>query len=111
MNGYYELKTTAAGKFMFNLKAGNHQVILTSETYDSKSAASNGIASVRTNGPKESSFEKKVSSAGQPYFVLKAGNGETIGKSEMYTSEAARESGIASVIANSPSEKVVEVSA
>lgn len=111
MSGYYELKTTATGKHMFNLKAGNHEVILTSEIYESKEAALNGIASVRTNGPHEASYEKKVSVKGEPYFALKAANGQTIGKSEMYTSEAGRDNGIASVRNNSPSEKVVEVKA
>lgn len=109
MNGYYEIKTTAGDKWMFNLKAGNHQVVLTSQGYDSKQGVTTGIESVRKNGPTAASFEKKVSSSSQPYFVLKAGNGQIIGKSEMYNSEAARDNGIASVMENSPSEKVTEV--
>ncbi len=44
MAGKFDLKKTDSGKFMFNLLAGNNQVILTSELYDSKSAAENGIA-------------------------------------------------------------------
>ena len=111
MNGYYELKNTVTGKPMFNLKAGNHEVILTSEIYESKEAALNGIQSVRQNGPNAAMFEKKSSVRNEPYFVLKAGNGQIIGKSEMYTSEAGRDNGIASVIANSPSEKIVEAKA
>ncbi len=108
MSGYYELKKTTSGKPMFNLKAANHEVILTSETYESREAALNGIDSVRKNGPHESSYEKKVSVKNEPYFVLKAANGQVIGKSEMYTSEAGRDNGIASVMRNSPSEKIVE---
>ena len=46
----------------------------------------------------DAAFEKKSSSADQPYFVLKAPNGLVIGTSQMYSSEAARETGIASVI-------------
>lgn len=111
MNGYYELKLTATGKSMFNLKAGNHEVILTSETYESKEAALNGIASVRANGPKAEMYEKKNSVRNEPYFVLKAANGQIIGKSEMYTTEAARDHGIASVTQNSPSEKIVDKTA
>jgi uncharacterized protein YegP (UPF0339 family) len=38
---------TSSGKFMFNLKAANSRVILTSEFYDTKAAALNGIASVK----------------------------------------------------------------
>jgi uncharacterized protein YegP (UPF0339 family) len=94
---------------MFNLKAGNHEVILTSEIYESKDAALNGIASVRKNGTDAASYEKKVSTAGEPFFVLKAANTQVIGKSEMYSSESARDNGIASVMQNCTSEKVVEV--
>jgi len=111
MNGYYELKTTTTGKPMFNLKAGNHEVILTSEVYESKAAALNGIESVRKNGVNPAAFEKKMSVKNEPYFVLKAANGQVIGKSEMYSSEAARDNGIASVMRNCPSEKIVEVAA
>ena len=111
MIGYYELKNTATGKPMFNLKAANHEVILTSETYESKEAALNGIASVRKNGQLEASFEKKAAVKGEPYFVLKATNGQVVGKSEMYTSETARDNGIASVMRNCSSEKVVEAKA
>ncbi len=77
MSGYYETKKTATGKDMFNLKAGNHEVILTSETYESKEAMLNGIASVQRNGPNEASFEKKASVRNEPYFVLKATNGQS----------------------------------
>ncbi|MGF1678797.1 MAG: YegP family protein [Candidatus Methylacidiphilales bacterium] len=108
MNGYYELKTTAAGKSLFNLKAGNHEVILTSQSYESKKAAQGGIASVRKNGQNEKFFEKKNSVKGEPYFVLKATNGQVIGTSEMYKSESSRNGGIASVMRNCASEKVVE---
>ena len=45
----YERKETKSGKFMFNLKAGNNQVIGTSESYESESARDNGIESVKKN--------------------------------------------------------------
>ena len=47
----FEKKETASGKFRFNLKAGNHQVIGTSQSYDSASGRDNGIASVGRNAP------------------------------------------------------------
>jgi len=46
----YEKKTASNGKFMFNLKAANHQVIGTSELYNTEGARDNGIESVKTNG-------------------------------------------------------------
>ena len=49
----YERKTAANGKPMFNLKAGNHQVIGTSQMYSSEKARDDGIESVKTNGPSQ----------------------------------------------------------
>lgn len=47
----YERKETKSGKHMFNLKAGNNQVIGTSESYESTAARDNGIESVKKNAP------------------------------------------------------------
>jgi uncharacterized protein YegP (UPF0339 family) len=51
MAGKFVLKKGSTGKFHFNLVAGNGQVIATSEAYESKAAAMNGIRSVQTNAP------------------------------------------------------------
>ncbi|MCB0636916.1 MAG: YegP family protein [Lewinella sp.] len=106
MAGKFDLKKSPSGKYMFNLKAGNNQVILTSELYESKAAAQNGIKSVKKNAGSDARYERKASSKGQPYFVLKATNGEIIGKSEMYTSNSGMENGIASVKKNGPTAEV-----
>lgn len=53
-------------------------------------------------------FELSKSSDSQFRFVLKAGNGETILTSELYTSKASAEKGIASVRSNSPQEERYE---
>lgn len=45
----YERKETASDKFMFNLKAANHQVIGTSQSYTSAAGRDNGIESVKVN--------------------------------------------------------------
>ncbi len=47
----FEKKETKSGKHMFNLKAGNHQIIGTSESYESVASRDNGIASVMKNAP------------------------------------------------------------
>ena len=47
----YERKTTASGKFAFNLKAANHQIIGTSQTYEAEASRDNGIESVKSNAP------------------------------------------------------------
>jgi hypothetical protein len=102
MAGYFELKHAAGDVFMFNLKAGNHQVILTSERYTSKESAEAGIASVKENAPLDERYRRKAAISNEPYFVLVAGNGQTIGRSEMYSSTEAMEGGIASVKTNAP---------
>jgi uncharacterized protein YegP (UPF0339 family) len=54
----FELLNSPSGKYMFNLKAGDNQVILTSALYDSKPAARNGIVSVKKNGPMAEGVDK-----------------------------------------------------
>jgi uncharacterized protein len=100
--GKFEITTRKNGEFQFNLKAGNGQVILTSEGYSSKSGCTNGIDSVKKNAQDDTKYEKKTSSNGKPYFNLKATNGQIIGNSEMYESETSRDNGIESVKKNAP---------
>ena len=111
MAGKFELKTSANGKFHFNLKAGNGQIILSSELYESRSAAENGIESVKKNSADEPRYERRTSAKGDPYFVLKAANGQEIGRSEMYTSAAAMENGIESVKTNGPGAAIADATA
>lgn len=106
MAGKFDLKRSPSGKFMFNLKAGNGQIILTSELYESKAAAGNGIESVKANAANDDRYDRRESKNGEPYFVLKAGNGQIIGKSEMYSSQAAMENGISSVKSNGPNAEI-----
>jgi uncharacterized protein len=109
MAGKFVLKDAKGGQFAFELKAANGEVILSSETYKSKSGAQNGIESVKKNAPLDTAYEKKISKDKHPYFVLKAANHEIIGNSEMYNSESALESGIASVKKNAPDAKVEDL--
>ena len=102
MAGKFEIKKASDGQYLFHLKAGNGEVILASERYHEKRGAENGIASVRKNAPMDERYDRRTSKSGQPYFVLKAGNHEVIGQSEMYSSEAARDKGIESVKKNAP---------
>ena len=107
MAGKFELKQAQNGKFYFNLKASNGQIILSSEMYESSAAAENGIESVKKNAVSETRYERKKSNKGDDYFILKAGNGEPIGKSEMYQSAAGMENGIQSVMSNAADAPVV----
>ena len=51
MAGKFVIKKTSNGQYRFNLKAGNGEIIATSETYKSKDSAKAGIESVKTNAP------------------------------------------------------------
>jgi uncharacterized protein YegP (UPF0339 family) len=106
MAGKFNIQKSTSGKFYFNLKAGNGQTILTSEMYEAKGGATGGIESVRRNAPDDKRYERKQSANGEPYFVLKAGNGEQIGRSENYSSTASMENGIESVKENAPTATV-----
>ena len=100
MAGWYELGMSRDGQFKFVLKADNGDTILTSELYKSKASAENGISSVRANCATDARYDRKEASNGQLYFNLKAANHQVIGSSQMYASAAARDAGIASVMAN-----------
>ncbi len=106
MAGWFELSKSSNDQFRFVLKAGNGEIILTSELYTTKAAAENGIASVRTNSPLDERYEKKTATNGKFHFNLKAGNHQVIGSSQLYASEASRDKGIAAVKTDGASETV-----
>ena len=110
MTGKFEIKKTNSGQYMFNLKARNGQIILTSEHYQQKASAENGIEAVRKSAADDFRFERKSAKSGQPFFVLKAANGQIVGRSEMYASGVAMENGIQSVMLNAIGARVVDVS-
>lgn len=100
--GKFSIKTGKNGDLYFNLKAVNGQIILSSEGYSSKATCENGIESVKKNSTDDKRFERNESKNGQFYFNLKSTNGQVIGTSEMYTTKASMENGIASVGTNAP---------
>lgn len=105
--GKFVVRQTPTG-IKFDLKAGNGQVILTSEVYTTKAACLNGVESVKKNSQEDARYEKLDSKNGKPYFNLKATNGQVIGTSELYESVAARDNGIESVKKNAPDAEVIE---
>jgi hypothetical protein len=100
--GKFVITKRTNGDFQFNLKAGNGQVILTSQGYATKAGCENGIESVRKNSADDAQFDRKTATNGKAYFNLISTNGHIIGSSEMYESTAARDNGIESVQHNAP---------
>jgi len=111
MAGKFELKTAKSGQFHFNLLAGNGQIIMQSEMYESKPSALNGIASIQKNAADDARYERLVSKTEKPYFTLKAANHQVIGQSQMYENESGRNNGIESVKKNAPEAEVVDLTA
>ena len=119
--GKFVVKETATG-VKFDLKAGNGEVIATSEVYTSEAACKNGVESVRKNAPvanvenqtvegyaaeKHPKFEVYTDKAGEYRYRLKATNGQVIAVSEGYKAEASCLNGIESVKKNAPEAPVV----
>ncbi len=120
--GKFVVKETKTG-IKFDLKAGNGEVIATSEVYSAKASCMNGIESVKKNAPvapvedqtvegyeteKNPKFEVYEDKAGEFRFRLKAGNGQVIATSEGYKAKASCMNGIESVKKNAPDAEVVE---
>lgn len=100
--GKFVISVRKNGEFQFNLKAGNGEVILSSEGYTAKASCLNGIESVKKNSTDDNRYDRKEAKNGKFFFNLKAGNGQIIGSSEMYESASGRDKGIESVKRNAP---------
>lgn len=104
--GKFVIHTGKNNQIYFNLKANNGETILSSEGYTSMRSCKKGIASVMKNASDDSKFVTQKAKNGKPYFTLKAGNHQVIGKSELYESDKACANGMASVKKNAPGAKV-----
>jgi len=58
MAGIFEITQAKDGDYHFHLKAANHQVIGTSQLYESAEARDHGIASVKENAPAATVHDK-----------------------------------------------------
>ena len=119
--GKFVVKKAKTG-FMFNLKAGNGEIIATSEVYTTVSACLKGVASVVKNAPvapvenqtvegfakeKCPKFEVYSDKAGKFRYRLKATNGQIIAVGEAYEALKSCLNGIESVKKNAAENNVV----
>ena len=75
--------------YFFHFKAGNGEIMLSSEGYSTTQARQTGIDSVKLNGSKSANYEIREARSGQYYFVLKSpGNNKVIGCGETYASKS-----------------------
>lgn len=108
MAGKFVVTKGKDGQDYFALKAGNGETILQSEGYKTNSACANGIASVRKNSQDPKRFECKTAKDGRTYFIVKATNGQEIGRSQMYKSDSGCKNGMKSVARNAADAIVVK---
>lgn len=106
--GKFTITQRVNKEYQFNLKANNGEIILMSEGYVQKSSCQKGIESVKINSQDDARYERRVSTNDKDYFVLKARNGEIIGKSQLYSLKTAMENGIHSVKSNAPNAEVID---
>lgn len=112
--GKFVVRITEKGA-RFNLKAGNGQVVATSQLYKSLATCKIGVASVAKNAPIANvedltleepepqinpKFEIYLDKAGEYRFRLKARNGQNICASEGYSTKKSCLNGIESVRKN-----------
>ncbi len=100
-----------SGEYYFRLKASNGQIILSSEGYKQKTSCKNGVESVKKNAADEKRFEPKQATNGKFFFNLKSSNGQVVGKSQMYDSEASMKNGMESVKNHATSAEVKDLTA
>ena len=120
--GKFVIRKTNTG-IKFDLKAGNGEVVATSEVYTTEAACRNGIESVMKNAPvaavedqtvegyaaeKHPKFEVYEDKGGEFRFRLKATNGQVIATGEGYKAKASCLNGIESVKNNAPDAEIVE---
>ena len=113
--GKFVVKQAKTG-LKFDLKAGNGEIIATSEIYAAKKSCLKGIESVKRNCVagiedttvegyeviKHPKFQVYVDKAGEYRFRLKARNGEIIATGEGYKAKAGCLNGIESIKKNAP---------
>lgn len=92
--GKFEVYRDKAGEFRFRLLTSTGNNIMASESYREKRSAFNGIASIKKNSLLPHRFVRKNGIDGRPYFVLKAGNHEIIGKSGSFDCADTLEAGV-----------------
>jgi uncharacterized protein len=96
MSGSYELRVQK-GKYIFSLKTNIGQVMFTSREFATKAEALQAIEACRSNAASETQFELKKLPTQALFFVLKSGDGQVLGTSELYGTNDWRAKGIAMV--------------
>ena len=120
--GKFVIRTVKTG-VMFNLKAGNGEIIATSEVYTTEAACRKGIASVIKNAPiaaledqtvegykteKHPKFEIYTDKKGEFRYRLKSTNGQIIAVGESYKTKKSVLNGVESVRKNAAEGNIVK---
>jgi uncharacterized protein YegP (UPF0339 family) len=108
MEAQFEIEKSENDQYFFRLRSSSETILLTSETYTVKASAKTAIASVKENAPADLRYERKESSDNRYFFVLKARNGETLGRSPLHGTIAGRDAAVATTKKEAPDAKSVD---
>jgi uncharacterized protein YegP (UPF0339 family) len=109
MSGWFVLTDNGYPQYYFVLKAVNGETILSSGIYESKKDALHGISVIRAHCHLEQHYENRVSARGSLYFVMKDGNEQIIGTSQLYSSIFSRDIGLSMVKLNGHTSTIIDI--
>lgn len=89
-----EITKQQTNKYTFVLKAASGQTLLSSVTFSNEKKAKETVNKLNELSSHRNTFERKTNHSGEFLFSLKNNQGEIIGNSQLYQSEAGMENGI-----------------
>lgn len=104
--GKYVIYKENDGQYLFDLKSGNGNIILTSVASKTRAACKKIIDKVRKTVKFNQQFIRLESEDGKSYFNLTTEEGVILAKSKMYDSKSLMENGIDSIKKNAPRAKL-----
>lgn len=93
-----EIIKNTSNDYSFTLKSESGQALLNSVAFLDKETAKEAIRSLKTVLKSRNAFERKTNHNGKFLFSLKNNNGEVVGHSLIYQSEAGMQNGIKNII-------------
>lgn len=108
MEAQFEIEKSENDQYFFRLRSSGDKILLYSETFTTKASAKGSIASVKANATTGSRYESRKTTDDRYYFVLKAGNGEILGRGTYQDTATSRDAAIATTKKEAPDAKTVD---
>lgn len=104
----FVISRSTNAQYYFTFHGDNGERMLLSEMYVTKQSAINGAGAAKAASPYDKNYSRLTANNNQPYFLLKAENGQVLGVSETYSSAYARDAAIDTMKRTAPSAPVVD---